>query len=74
MMKNRNVLDVITIVLLLVGGVLWGILGLFGMELLGCKAGSHGILMSPFFRIIYVLVGLSALYRTFLFGRNAMHK
>ena len=69
MSKNKNLIDMVTIVLLLVGGLLWGILGFAGFEMMG-KVKSTGLLMSGFFRAIYVLVGLSAVYRIVLFVKS----
>ena len=54
----------ITFILLIIGGLNWLLQGLFGMEI-----GSWiGGMMSMQARIIYVLVGLSAIYEL------AMHK
>lgn len=58
-MKNSRVLDVIAAILLVVGGLNWGLVGLFKMDLIGSVFGD----MSGLTRIIFVLVGLSAVYR-----------
>lgn len=52
-------LDVIAAVLLVVGGLNWGLVGLFGFDLVATLFGA----MSPLSRIVYVLVGLSAAYQ-----------
>lgn len=51
--------DVITFILLVVGGLNWGLVGLFNIDLV---AGIFGSADSLGARIVYTLVGLSALY------------
>ncbi len=52
-------LNVITLVLLIVGGLNWGLVGLFSFDLVAALFGE----MSTLSRIVYVLVGLSAVYQ-----------
>jgi uncharacterized membrane protein YuzA (DUF378 family) len=52
-------LDVIVAVLLVIGGLNWGLLGLFGFDLVAAIFGE----MSALSRIVYALVGLSAVYQ-----------
>jgi uncharacterized membrane protein YuzA (DUF378 family) len=52
-------LDVIAAVLLVVGGLNWGLVGAFGFDLVATLFGA----MTPLARIVYVLVGLSAIYQ-----------
>ncbi len=54
-------IDVIVAVLLVIGGLNWGLVGLFNFDLVGSLLGD----MSAFSRIIYTVVGLSALYQAF---------
>ncbi|MFA5954314.1 MAG: DUF378 domain-containing protein [Patescibacteria group bacterium] len=54
-MKN---LHFVTFLLLVIGGLNWLLFGLFGWEI-GALLGGMGAVLS---RIIYVLVGLSAIY------------
>ena len=54
-------LNVITLVLLIVGGLNWGLVGLFGFDLVAALFGD----MSTLSRIVYILVGLSALWQIF---------
>ena len=56
--KNMNVLDWIAYVLLVVGGLNWGLVGAFNLDLVQKILGSIPILA----RIVYILVGLSAIY------------
>ena len=57
-MKNLNVFDWIAIALLVVGGVNWALVGLFGFDLVATLFGDFSIIS----RVVYVLVGISALY------------
>ncbi|MBU0929482.1 MAG: DUF378 domain-containing protein [Nanoarchaeota archaeon] len=58
MAKKMSVLDWIAFVLLVVGGLNWGLVGLFQLDLVQTILGSIPILVSA----VYVLVGLAALY------------
>ena len=49
----------ITLVLLIVGGLNWGLVGLFGFDLVAAIFGEMSLLS----RIVYSLVGLSALWQ-----------
>lgn len=51
-------IDIIAAVLLVIGGLNWGLVGLFGFNLVEAIFGT----MSPMSRIIYALVGIAALY------------
>lgn len=51
--------DVIVAVLLVVGGLNWGLVGLFRFDLVATILGD----MSALSRIIYIVVGLSAVYQ-----------
>jgi uncharacterized protein len=55
--------DVIVAVLLVVGGLNWGLVGAFEFDLVATLFGA----MSPVTRVVYVLVGLSAVYQGFGF-------
>lgn len=55
-MKN---LDVLVAILLVVGGLNWGLVGLANFDLVASIFGSGAWLS----RIVYALVGLSALYQ-----------
>ena len=51
-------LDVVTALLLVIGGLNWGFVGAAGIDLVATLFGP----MSPLGRAVYVLVGLSAFY------------
>ena len=53
-----NTIDWIAYVLAIIGGLNWGLIGAFDFNLVAAIFGD----MSPLSRIVYVLVGLSALY------------
>jgi uncharacterized membrane protein YuzA (DUF378 family) len=55
-MKNLNI---ITQILLIVGGLNWGLVGAFGFDLVAAIFGE----MSALSRVVYILVGISALYQ-----------
>jgi len=54
-----RVLNTFTLVLLIVGGLNWGLVGLFRFDLVAALFGE----MSALSRIVYSLVGLSALWQ-----------
>ena len=56
--RTMNAVDWIAMALLIIGGVNWGLVGLFEFDLVATLFGD----MSPISRLVYVLVGLSALY------------
>lgn len=55
-------LDVIVIILLIIGGLNWGLIGIFKFDLVAAIFGDMGVIS----RIIYILVGISGLYRLIL--------
>lgn len=57
-MADKNALDWIAIILVIVGGLNWGLVGLFDVDLVEMIFGSIEILQ----RIIYIVVGLAAVY------------
>jgi uncharacterized membrane protein YuzA (DUF378 family) len=52
-------IDVIIATLLVVGGLNWGLVGIFNFDLVAAIFGSMSILS----RLVYAIVGLSALYQ-----------
>lgn len=51
-------LKIIALILVIIGGLNWGLVGLFDFDLVAAIFGA----MSVISRIIYILVGLSAIY------------
>ncbi len=62
MIKKLNVFDWIAFVLVIVGGLNWALIGFWNFDLVAYLLGSFTILA----RVVYVLVGLSALYLAFI--------
>ena len=54
-----RLVNTITLVLLIVGGLNWGLVGLLNFDVVAAIFGE----MSPLSRIVYSLVGLSALWQ-----------
>ncbi|WP_419421372.1 DUF378 domain-containing protein (plasmid) [Legionella sp. D16C41] len=61
-MKVINGLDVVVLIILIIGGINWGLVGLAKFDLVAFLFGPMSILS----RIVYCLVGLSALYTIYL--------
>jgi uncharacterized protein len=59
-------LNLITLILVIVGGVNWGLVGLFQFDLVTAIFGGPDAALS---RIIYMLVGASALWQLVALGR-----
>lgn len=55
---SLNALDYISLALMIVGGINWGLVGLFDFDLVARIFGD----MTTASRIVYALVGLAALY------------
>ena len=53
-----NVIDWIAMVLVIVGGLNWGLGGLANFDLVATLFGASSVLS----RVVYILVGLSAIY------------
>jgi uncharacterized membrane protein YuzA (DUF378 family) len=64
-MKHHHGLDKIVFFLLLIGGLNWGLVGLFSWDLISAIFGY----MSVVTRIIYVIIGLAAVYRFIQWAR-----
>jgi uncharacterized membrane protein YuzA (DUF378 family) len=62
-------LDVIVAVLLVIGGLNWGLVGLFQFDLVAAIFGGQSAALS---RIVYILVGLSAVYQALMW--KTIHK
>lgn len=53
-------LNITTLVLVIIGGINWGLVGFFGLDLVAAIFGGQEAIAS---RVIYALVGLSALWQ-----------
>ena len=57
-MTDKSVIDWIALVLVIIGGLNWGLVGLLNVDLVELIFGSIPILQ----RIVYIVVGLAAIY------------
>ncbi len=57
-MNKLSTLDWVALVLVLVGAVNWGLVGVFGLDLVDSLFGSVALVA----KAVYVLVGLSGVY------------
>jgi uncharacterized membrane protein YuzA (DUF378 family) len=57
-------LNLITLVLVIIGGLNWGLIGLFDFNLVGAIFGGEALA-----RLVYSLVGLSAVWQLVPFSR-----
>jgi hypothetical protein len=64
-MNKLTTLDWVALILVIVGGLNWLLVGLFSWDLVAAIFGSMSIVA----RIIYVLVGLSALWLLAICGK-----
>ena len=60
-------LDMIALILAIVGGLNWGLIGIFQFDLVAWIFGGQDALLS---RVIYTLVGVAAVWCTSLFFRK----
>jgi len=58
-MKKLNALDWIALILTVVGGLNWGLVGVFKFDLVAAIFGGVEAVIS---RIVYTLVGVAAIY------------
>ena len=61
-------LDRIALALLIIGGLNWGLVGLFQLDLIAWAFGGSAAIIS---RVLYVLVAISAVWCITLFFRNS---
>lgn len=65
--NKLSALDWAAMTLLIIGGINWGLIGLFSFDLVAAIFGTMTVLS----RIVYTLVGLSALYAIFTSSKMA---
>ena len=63
--------DRIALILLIIGGINWGLIGIFQFDLVAFIFGSQSAFMS---RIIYTLVAISAIWCISLLFRESLWK
>lgn len=57
-MKNLSALDWIALILVIIGGLNWGLVGIFQADIVNSIFGSVPVLAA----IIYIIIGLAAVY------------
>lgn len=66
-----KVLDIIVTTLLIIGALNWGLVGFFGLNVVGVMFGEATAIT----RVIYAIIGICGVYEAlnFTVGYNAMH-
>jgi uncharacterized membrane protein YuzA (DUF378 family) len=67
---RMKALEWIPLLLLIIGGINWGLVGLFNIDLVATLFGDG----TPLSRLVYVLVGLSGLYSLYLGSRMSSNR
>ena len=68
-LSTMSGLDYTAMVLMIVGGLNWAMVGLFGVDVVASLFGAGSALS----RLVYVLVGLAALYSIYTLVKMARH-
>ena len=66
-MNKLNTLDWIVLILIIIGGLNWGLVGIFDFDLVAAIFGD----MTAVSRVVYSLVGLAALYQLITLNKLA---
>ena len=61
-----KILNAIVLTLVIIGGINWGLIGLFDYNLVEALFGTT----TWFTRLVYILVGVSGLWAIAFYGRN----
>ena len=62
---ERNWLDIVALILILIGAINWGLIGFFRFDLIASLFGQ----LSAISRIIYAIVGIAGIYSLILFWK-----
>ena len=65
-MVAKEPVDLIALILVIVGGLNWGLVGLFNFDLVATIFGARSTLA----RIVYIVVGLASLYMIYFDVKN----
>lgn len=65
-MKNAHVVDVIAVIVLVIGGLNWGLIGLFEWNFIASVFGYTSVLT----RTIYAAAGIAAVYKIVTWARK----
>lgn len=58
MLKKTGMVGYVALILLIIGGLNWGLVGVFGFDLVAALLGAGTMLA----RVVYIVVGLAAIY------------
>jgi uncharacterized membrane protein YuzA (DUF378 family) len=67
----QKTLNLITLVLVIIGALNWGLVGIFKFDLVAAIVGKDFGEVNAFSRVIYILVGVSGLYQVTNLARFA---
>lgn len=62
---SRNWLDILALILIIIGGINWGLIGFFNFNLVTFVFGNASMIA----RIVFAVVGLAAIYAFILFWK-----
>lgn len=62
---ERNWLDVVSLILIIIGAINWGLIGFFNLDVISLIFGN----MSMITRIIFAVVGIAGIYSLVLFWK-----
>ena len=62
---ERNWLDIVALILIIIGAINWGLSGFFRFDLIASLFGQ----LSAISRIIYAIVGIAGIYSLILFWK-----
>ena len=60
-------MDIVALLLIIIGGINWGLIGIFNFDLVAFLFGGQ---MSAFSKIVYILVSIGALWSISFFFRE----
>ena len=64
-------INVVTLILVIVGGMNWGLVGLFQFDLVAAIFGGQDALLA---RIVYILVSISAVWQIYPLATGSEHR
>ena len=62
---KRNWLDILALIIIIIGGINWGLVGFFKFDLVSFLFGD----LSMITRIVFAIVGIAAIYSLVLFWK-----
>lgn len=62
---ERNWLDIVSLILIIIGAINWGLIGFFNLDLVSTIFGT----MSMITRIVFAVVGIAGIYSLVLFWK-----